>query len=140
MCEAFPLVSSAILPLTLPRSLRHLDKAFALLDDLFLDPNVFLAFYVEARKRFFLESLHFVIEVRRLASGPICLSILLPSFPAFMRSFAFLPCPTLSFVIPFHALFHIQWFEMAEKRCLCYFPNLSTSEPPEFEHSLRECE
>lgn len=47
------------------RSLRHLEKALAFSDELRLDPNVFLAFYEDARNRLFLEALNFWIQVRR---------------------------------------------------------------------------
>ena len=41
--------------------------------DLGLDPNVFIAFYIEARKKVFLEALNFFLEVhdtRRFSKGP----------------------------------------------------------------------
>jgi len=45
------------------RSLRHLEKALAFVDELRLDPRVFFAFYQEAKDRLFLEALNFWVQV-----------------------------------------------------------------------------
>jgi len=53
--------------------LRHAKAAMNFSSDLGLDPNVFIAFYIEARKKVFLEALNFFLEVhdtRRFSKGP----------------------------------------------------------------------